>query len=132
MVLCGYCGFDVTGASPCMLHVFPIKRKASLHTRYTNFRPEQANYAISRNASRPSCNLHYSVTPYLAFIFSCLYSKVPSITLIPVGRRLIFLSLIHLFLACVKARSVANIILRQMMVQLMYYGLKKSNEVIVT
>jgi hypothetical protein len=133
LVLCGYCGCDVTGASPCMLHVFPTKKKkTSSHMRYTNFRPEQANYAISRNASRPSCSLHYSVTPWMAFRISCLYSKLPSITLIPVGRRLIFLSLIHFFLAYVKAHSVAKIILRQMMVQLIYYGLKNYNETIVT
>jgi hypothetical protein len=41
LVLCGYCGFDVIGASPCMLHVFP-KKKTS-HMRSMNFRPEQAN-----------------------------------------------------------------------------------------
>ena len=120
LILCEYCGFDHICASPCMLHVFPTKKKSS-HIRSTNFRPEQANYAISRNTSRPSCSLHYSVTPNLALKFSCLYSKVPSITLIPAGRRLIFLLFIHFFLDYVKAHSLAKIILRQMMVHLVYY-----------
>jgi hypothetical protein len=51
---------------------------------------------------------------------SCLYSKVPSITLIPAGRRLIFLLLfIHFFLAYVKAHSIAKTPLRPAVVQLM-------------
>jgi hypothetical protein len=45
LVLCGYCGFEVRGVSPCMLHVFPTKKK---HLHICGIRISDQNRPITQ------------------------------------------------------------------------------------